>query len=1089
MSFTAYNGSVARTVNADTTVLQTVANFFPKGDTRYARTGATGTVTSVGLTMPVAFSVANSPVTTSGTLAVSAAGNATQYIRGDGELATLPSGGGGGSSVNYYMNGSVAASVATYKQMANTAVIGAGTNFPLVGNGLIAQFLTDSGNPNKLLIPSGAWNFEMFFSVSSSGGSQKFYVELLKYNGSTFTSIASSSAVPEAITGGTTIDLYLTSLAVPETVLLTTDRLAVRVYIVDSSGGRTTTLHTENSHLSLAITTFSGGISALNGLTDNTQYFAVGSTGTDFNISSVSPTHTFNIPSASASNRGLITTGTQTIAGAKTFSGDVTANSLINIPTTTSSVGSIYQNSTRFINTYTGAGISAPYTNISIGQGAGNFTQTNTGMAGYGNINIGTNSGSAITTGNNNTLIGQLGGHGITTGSSNVIVGYTDGGTITTGSGNTILGNNGASLSSSASNNVIISSGSDTRASFDGTSWTFNAGTTVTGDLSTNKTLAATQLTAGVGGTDSIVVHNLTTKKLSALSPSYYLTPTGSGSGLSGVVLTTTNQTGIAGNKSWTGTQTISNNVDISYGTTGVGALAVESTNSGGRALTVLGNSTIEPFVVSQQGAGLLAAFNKISGGSSTDQALIRNNGSIYTRGQLEVGNLLVGDATDSVMVHRAIDLTVRRVGTTGTGSAVFSASPTFTGTVAMAALTGTSATFSGQITSTRGNSGATVLGASSATTGGQKIDLINTSGRIMMGIEDSAGGSEVNGAPAYSSYLSSVNAQPLVFATSNTVRLTIASTGAATFSSSVTATGLVINNNGEALRAYGTSPNVSFYNAANTTRGGYVNHDGSNMSIVANVGSIVLGTAVSATGGATINDVFKIYSLSTSAGVVLQGYTGGLRIAVNGSGETGGTRGDLLAAAGDFSGALTGTSATFSGKIAFSANSGATASGQIGRDATYGMFQWASTGSTDDWTVFGAGGAYIMHVPTGTVNLAVGTLSGTGSRAVLADANGVLSAPVSDISVKQNIKPIGYGLNEIVKMNPVWFDFVDDYKNFGEGRQNGNIAQEMAKIIPEAVFVTPSTGKMGINYDQLHAIYIKAIQELKAEIDILKNK
>ena len=115
--------------------------------------------------------------------------------------------------------------------------------------------------------------------------------------------------------------------------------------------------------------------------------------------------------------------------------------------------------------------------------------------------------------------------------------------------------------------------------------------------------------------------------------------------------------------------------------------------------------------------------------------------------------------------------------------------------------------------------------------------------------------------------------------------------------------------------------------------------------------------------------------------------------------------------------------------------------------------------------------------------------LAGTGSRAVLADANGALSAPVSDISVKQNIKPIGYGLNEIVKMNPVWFDFVDDYKNYGQGRQNGNIAQEMANIIPEAVFTTPSTGKMGINYDQLHAVYIKAIQELKAEIDILKNK
>jgi len=115
--------------------------------------------------------------------------------------------------------------------------------------------------------------------------------------------------------------------------------------------------------------------------------------------------------------------------------------------------------------------------------------------------------------------------------------------------------------------------------------------------------------------------------------------------------------------------------------------------------------------------------------------------------------------------------------------------------------------------------------------------------------------------------------------------------------------------------------------------------------------------------------------------------------------------------------------------------------------------------------------------------------LAGTGSRAVLADSSGVLSAPVSDISVKQNIIPIGYGLNEIMKMNPVWFNFIDEYKNFGEGRQNGNIAQEMAEIIPEAVFTTISTGKMGISYDQLHAVYIKAIQELKKEIDILKNK
>jgi hypothetical protein len=50
----------------------------------------TGTVTSVGLSMPSAFSVANSPVTVSGTLTVTGAGTASQYIDGTGALQTFP---------------------------------------------------------------------------------------------------------------------------------------------------------------------------------------------------------------------------------------------------------------------------------------------------------------------------------------------------------------------------------------------------------------------------------------------------------------------------------------------------------------------------------------------------------------------------------------------------------------------------------------------------------------------------------------------------------------------------------------------------------------------------------------------------------------------------------------------------------------------------------------------------------------------------------------------------------------------------------------------------------------------------------------
>lgn len=123
-------------------------------------------------------------------------------------------------------------------------------------------------------------------------------------------------------------------------------------------------------------------------------------------------------------------------------------------------------------------------------------------------------------------------------------------------------------------------------------------------------------------------------------------------------------------------------------------------------------------------------------------------------------------------------------------------------------------------------------------------------------------------------------------------------------------------------------------------------------------------------------------------------------------------------------------------------------------------------------------------------------SLAGTGSRAVLADANGLLSAPVSDISVKENIEPLKYGLETIMKLNAVQFEFIEGYKNYGEGLQIGAIAQEIEEIIPEAVFKTPSTGLKGIDYNQFHAIYIKAIQDqqkiiesLIQRIELLENK
>jgi len=296
-------------------------------------------VTSVGLTMPSAFSVANSPITSAGTLEVTGAGLVSQYVRGDGSLANFPTSTGGGASLSFYLNGSVSQGTfggVAFREMDRTPILGAGTDFTISSNGYIQSFITDANVPNLLKIPAGNWNFETYFSASSGGGSPSFYLELYKWDGTTLSLIASNSANPEGITNGTAIDLYVSALAVPQTTLLATDRLAVRIYVTPS--GRTIKLHTEDNHLCQVITTFSTGITALNGLTAQVQSFATGTSGTDFAISSTTATHTFNLPTASAANRGALSStdwstfnnkandslvvhlaGTETITGAKTF--------------------------------------------------------------------------------------------------------------------------------------------------------------------------------------------------------------------------------------------------------------------------------------------------------------------------------------------------------------------------------------------------------------------------------------------------------------------------------------------------------------------------------------------------------------------------------------------------------------------------------------------------------------------------------------------------------------------------------------------------------------------------------------------------
>lgn len=234
-------------------------------------------------------------------------GAASQYVRGDGTLADFPTSTGGGSSVSYYLNSSVSQGTiggVAYRELSKDPIIGAGTDITISANGYVASYITDANDPDVVIVPGGNFNCEFYFSVNNNTGNPNTYAELYKYDGTTFTLLGSSVGVPEYINQGTIIAPYYFAIPVPTSALATTDRLAIRIYV--NVDGRTVTLHTENSHLCQVVTTLSKGMTSLNNLTDQSQYLTTGTSGTNFAIVSTGDTHTFNLPVASASNTGKL---------------------------------------------------------------------------------------------------------------------------------------------------------------------------------------------------------------------------------------------------------------------------------------------------------------------------------------------------------------------------------------------------------------------------------------------------------------------------------------------------------------------------------------------------------------------------------------------------------------------------------------------------------------------------------------------------------------------------------------------------------------------------------------------------------------
>ena len=206
-----------------------------------------GTVTSVGMSVPTGLSVAGSPITTSGTLALSMAAG-----------YSLPTD----------------ASQATWNTAYNDSIVSAAVT------GTTTKTLTLNQQDGGTVTAS--WTDINTDAVSSVFGRTGAVVA------------TSGDYTTTQVTEGT--NLYFTDARSRNAISLTT---------TGTSGAATYNSTTGVLNVPNYADTDTG-ITSLNGLTALTQTFAVGTSGTDFGISSASSTHTFNLPTASAANRGAL---------------------------------------------------------------------------------------------------------------------------------------------------------------------------------------------------------------------------------------------------------------------------------------------------------------------------------------------------------------------------------------------------------------------------------------------------------------------------------------------------------------------------------------------------------------------------------------------------------------------------------------------------------------------------------------------------------------------------------------------------------------------------------------------------------------
>jgi hypothetical protein len=156
---------------------------------------------------------------------------------------------------------------------------------------------------------------------------------------------------------------------------------------------------------------------------------------------------------------------------------------------------------------------------------------------------------------------------------------------------------------------------------------------------------------------------------------------------------------------------------------------------------------------------------------------------------------------------------------------------------------------------------------------------------------------------------------------------------------------------------------------------------------------------------------------------------------------------------------------------------------------STYTDFRNDSAGGL----LINTSGNYIINYIAGSAKTRINSngdfiVFNLGTGLVYSNGGALTSTNPSDERLKDNITDISWGLSDILKLRPVSYHWKDDKIN--QGVQFGFIAQEVQEVMPEAIKEFGADVKyLGLEKDAIYATLVKAIQELEARIKQLENK